>query len=197
MKKFRLGLDIDNVITDFDKEVLKEMLIADKTKRNRGIINPNASHMTKGMFDWSKEEVDEFFNNNMERIAGNLKPRRNARKIIDKLTHEGYEIYLISHRAYPHYNHPLETTEKWLKDNKINYHKLILSETPDKTPECINYKIDLMIDDRVSQCIKMNENGINVFVMKTRYNWRDKTNLKVITSWENLYFEVTKWKEKM
>ena len=45
----RIGLDIDNVVSNFDKEILKEYLIEDKNKRNRGIINEKSEHITKGI----------------------------------------------------------------------------------------------------------------------------------------------------
>lgn len=197
MEKLKIGLDIDNVITDFDDEVLKEMKIWDKSLRNTGIVNSKVAHMTKGMFDWTKQETDDFFANNMERIAKNLKPRRNCKTVIDKLIEDGCEIYLISHRAYPHYNHPYEITRDWLEKYKIKYTKLILSKTPDKTEECLENDIDIMIDDRVSQCKIMNEKGINVFVMRTRYNVRDSHNLRILTSWQNLYEEVSKCKKRI
>ena len=53
----RIGLDIDNVIADFDKEIFKQFLIEDKNKRNSGIINPKSSSVFYGMFDWSRDEV--------------------------------------------------------------------------------------------------------------------------------------------
>lgn len=65
----KIGIDIDNVVSEFDKNVLKEFLKEDKNKRNNGIINSKARHIVDGMFYWSKEEVHEFFSNNMERIA--------------------------------------------------------------------------------------------------------------------------------
>ena len=47
------------------------------------------------MFDWSKEEVDEFYNDNMERIAQNLKVQKRCKYYLKKL---GYKIFLITHR---------------------------------------------------------------------------------------------------
>ena len=35
----RVGLDIDNVVADFDSFILKEYLKEDKNKRNSGIVN--------------------------------------------------------------------------------------------------------------------------------------------------------------
>lgn len=187
-----IGLDIDNVITAFDNNILNEFLLEDKNKRNAGIINNNARHINHGMFDWSQDEIDEFYNSNMERIAKDLKPRRNCKKYMDKLLQDGHKLYLISHRAYPHYINAEKTTLDWLKKNKINYTKLILSEAPDKTKECREYKIDIMIDDRAGQCKKMRANGVNCMLMFTKYNRKEKENLPFATSWKNLYEEITK-----
>lgn len=190
MKKLNIGLDIDNVITAFDEAILKEFLLEDKNKRNAGIVNNNV-HVNH-MFDWSQDEIDEFYNNNMERIAKDLHPRRNCKKYMDKLLADGHNLILISHRAYPHYNEPLKTTIDWLQKHKINYTKLILSESPDKTKECREHNIDIMIDDRVGQCKKMRNQGVNVMLMLTKYNIKEKEDLPNATSWENLYEEIIK-----
>ena len=50
----RIGIDIDNVISNFNDELLKEYLEHDKKLRNTGIINENPHHITQGMFDWTK-----------------------------------------------------------------------------------------------------------------------------------------------
>ena len=191
-----IGLDIDNVITAFDKDVLKAFLKEDKNKRNTGIVNNDGRHMNDGMFDWSKEEIAEFYNNYSEVLAKNYKPRRNCKKIMDKLLEEGHKLFLISHRAYPHYLYPEKTTLDWLNKNKINYTKLILSKTPDKTEECKKYNIDIMFDDRVDQCIKMRENGINAILMFTKYNRKGVKDLPCATSWEDIYKQIKNLSQK-
>lgn len=190
-----LGIDIDNVITAFDNGLLKEFLIQDKLKRNSGIVNPKADHITKGMFDWSEDEVHEFYANHMERIAKGLSPRRNCKKYMDKLLADGHKLILISHRAYPDYKEPEKTTIEWLKKHKINYTKLVISKSADKTEECRQNNIDIMIDDRAGQCQKMSANGINCILMLTKHNRNRKGNLSFATSWKNLYEEITKWKK--
>lgn len=188
-----IGIDIDNVITAFDSAILNEFLLEDKNKRNVGIINKNSRHINYGMFDWSETEVDEFYNNNMERIAKGLKPRINCKKYMDKLLQDGHKLFLISHRAYPHYLTPEQTTFDWLKKHNINYTKLIISNSPDKTKECKENGIDIMIDDRVSQCKIMRSNGVNCMLMLTKYNRKEKEDLPFATSWKNLYAEITKY----
>ena len=115
----RIGLDIDNVITDFDKKLFEEFSREDKNKRNKGIINPDGNWI-KDLFDWSSEEVDEFFNKNMQEFSKTFEPIKDAKKYMDKLLEEGHKLYLISHRAYPHYLDPYEVTVEWLKNNGIN-----------------------------------------------------------------------------
>ncbi len=81
----RIGIDIDNCISNFDDVLLEEYLKHDKELRNTGIINGKPYHITVGMFDWSKEENDDFYYNNIQRIAMSLKPLNNAKDVIDKL----------------------------------------------------------------------------------------------------------------
>ena len=183
----RIGLDIDNVITDFDKTILEEFFKEDKNKRNNGIVNANSRHITKGMFDWSNEEVEDFFCKNMENMAKILEPRIGVKYYMDKMIEDGHELYLISHRAYPHYNNPYETTIEWLEKNNINYTKLVLSKSPDKTDECNEYDIDIMVDDRVGQCKKMMDKGVKCIVMLTRYNYEDVKGIESVNDFKDLY----------
>ena len=191
----RIGLDIDNVVLETDEEILKEMLLEDKNKRNKGIINPNADYIFLGMFDWSKEEIDKFLEDKMEEIASRLKIKDNSKKYIDKLIEDGHEIYLISNRSTKQYKNAFETTKNNLELNKINYNKLIITETNDKTKECLEYNIDIMIDDRPSNCMKLIEKNINCILFRTKYEKRDFNNLKSVKTWNELYEtlkEVTK-----
>ena len=80
----RIGIDIDNVIADLDKTFLEEFKKEDKNKRNKGIINKNAKHITEGMFDWSSEEIDNFICNNMDRMAKGFDLIKDAKKFFKK-----------------------------------------------------------------------------------------------------------------
>ena len=67
---------------------------------------------THGMFDWTKEENDNFYYNNIERIAKKLKTLSKAAETISKLKNENNEIYIISSRNNGEYTNPKEMTEK-------------------------------------------------------------------------------------
>ncbi|MCH5166760.1 MAG: hypothetical protein J1F35_02595 [Erysipelotrichales bacterium] len=183
-----IGLDIDNVIADLDKTLLEEFLKEDINKRNLGIINPNAEHMTQGMFDWTKEEINEFLEKNMERMAMKLELVKDAKFYIDKLRENGNIIYLITGRNKRHFKNPIKTTKKWLLDKEINYDKLIFTkDSRDKSKECLENKVDIMFDDRPINCSKLQENGINSYLFKTRYNYNYSLNVQMVDDWENLF----------
>ena len=148
------------------------------------------------MFDWSAEEIEEFFCNNCEEWAKTLELNEGAKYFIDKIMSDGDGVYLISHRVYPHYKNSFEITKQWLEDKKIKYTKLIISKETDKTPECKECKVDIMFDDSVDNCNKMILGGINCYLYrgKTMYDKTPYGNLRVIQNWEELYHEILKLK---
>lgn len=186
----RVGLDIDNVISDFDKGLLKAFLKEDKNKREKGIINPNARHIVHGMFDWTDEEIQEFSLINDERMSETLEVIEGAKEYIDKMLEEGNEIYLITNRVYPQYKNPVEVTKKWLKDNKINYTKLLFSETRDKSSYCKENKIDFFVDDIVRNCMILEDAGVKCYIMETKYNKGQDKIKNVVKNMKEVYEKV-------
>ena len=123
----RIGIDIDNVISNFNEELLNEYLNYDKQLRNTGIINKNAEYIRRGMFDWTEDEEISFYRNNIERIAKSLKVKDGAKEYIDKLIADGHIVYIITGRDNGEYSDPYNMTKKWLDENFIKYHNLILT----------------------------------------------------------------------
>ena len=52
----RIGIDIDNVISNFDEVLEKEFLIHDKDLRDTGIVDENL-YITEGMFNLGELEA--------------------------------------------------------------------------------------------------------------------------------------------
>ena len=192
-----IGLDIDNVITNFDVAIFNGFLIEDKNKRNTGIINKKARHIVSGMFDWTQAEIDDFFSLHMEQIAKNLSVRKNTKKYMDRLLADGHKLLLISNRVAPNYINPIETTKTWLEKHKINYTKLIISKLPDKTIECNINHVDVMVDDRAAQCKIMMANGVNCILMQTKYNKKESKDLTYATCWSDLYNKLSSMAKKI
>ncbi len=155
-----IGIDIDNVIASFDNALLKESLKHDKKLRNTGIVNENADYIRRGMFDWTNEENEKFYKENIERIAINLKPIHRASETIKKLKKDGNKIFIITGRENGEYENPRKMTKNWLEKYDIEYDKLIFTDAYDahaKTVECIKNNIDVMIEDTARICEDLNK----------------------------------------
>ena len=113
-----IGIDIDNVISDYDNCFIQECMQHDKTLRNNGIINKNSADIF-GMFDWTPKEATVFYRNNAERIATNLKPVQHSKEYIDKLKADGYKIIIITARYNGDYTDPHTLRLGYLKTISI------------------------------------------------------------------------------
>lgn len=182
----KIGLDIDNVIADFDKGIMESFLELDKKKRNRGIINPDGLWIAD-MFDWSREEVNEFFELHMEELAGRLEVRTGAREYMTRLMEEGHELYLISNRVYPAYREPVKVTRGWLEKNKIPYTELVMTRTTDKTEECRKCGVEIMFDDNPENCHYLIGSGIRCCCVMTNYPLSQREGLEHVNDWADLY----------
>ena len=191
----RIGIDIDNCISNFDDVLLEEYIKHDKELRNTGIINDKPYHITVGMFDWSKEENDEFYNNNIQRIAMSLKPLNNAKEIIDKLKADGNEIYIITSRDNDEYINPEKMTREWLEKYDIYFDKLILTGRHEKGPVCKENNIDIMIEDSIKNCEDIENNGVKCYIMNTRYN-QEETRFERVKRWNEIYSKISKLYKK-
>ena len=193
----RIGIDIDNVISNFNEELLNEYINHDKNLRNSGVINKKAEYIRRGMFDWSETEEQEFYKSNIERIAKNLKVKHGAKKYIDKLKEEGHYICIITGRDNGEYSDPYNMTKEWLDNNSIKYDKLILTDAytkKEKAIKCLENNIDIMIDDSVGNCKSCIQNNIKTFLMDTPYN--RFIDIPRVNSWKEFYEVISNMSKK-
>lgn len=191
----RIGIDIDNVISNFNEELLKEYLRHDKELRNTGIVNKNAEYIRRGMFDWTEDEEKTFYKNNIERIVKKLDLKDSAKEYIDKLKNDGNEIYIITGRDNGEYLDPYNMTQEWLNNKNIYYDKLIFTNAykHDKYSACIENDIDIMIDDSKTMCENCRDNGVKALLMDTPYN--KDSDLERVNNWKEFYNYISKLKK--
>ena len=193
----KIGIDIDNVISNFNDELLKEYLKHDKELRNTGIINEDV-FIRYGMFDWTEKEESEFYKNNIERIAKKLQPLNRATETIKKLKEDGNEIIIISGRNNGEYNNPYKLTEEWLAKYNIVYDKLILTNAYNKEEKanvCKENNIDIMIEDSTQTAVNIEKVGTKVIFMNTRYN-KNNENFEKVSNWKEIYAEISSMYKK-
>lgn len=183
----RIGVDIDNVLSNFNEVLLKEYLKHDKELNGKGIINKEV--YIRDMFDWDKAYEEKFYKENIEYFSTLLEPIKGCVKYIRKLKNDGNEIYIVTGRDNGEYSDPYNMTINWLNKNDIYYDKLILTNSYDKHSKayvCIKNKIDIMIDDSVNICLNCINRGIKALLMDTPYNKSIK-DIERVYSWEDIY----------
>lgn len=192
-----IGIDIDNVISNFDEALLEEYLKHDNDLRGTGIVNKDL-HMTEGMFDWTEKEEREFYLTNIERIVKTLNVKDGAKEYIDKLKQDGHNIFIITGRDNGEYTNPVEMTQKWLKENNIYYDKLIFTnayknDKHGKTEKCFENNIDIMVDDSVHICKDCMENNITTLLMD-RVVTRKEKGMTRVKNWKEIYEFISNYK---
>lgn len=195
----RIGVDIDNVISTFNEELLEEFLKHNKELGYSDEINKNADYITRGMFNWKDREVEAFYRNNIERIVNKLNVKDGAKEYIDKLKNDGHSIYIITGRDNGEHSDPYNNTKKWLDDNSIYYDELILTNSykndeHGKSEKCIENNIDIMIDDSIHICKDCIDYGITTLLMDTPYN-RNVNDIPRVNSWKEIYDFITNYKK--
>ncbi len=192
----RIGVDIDNVLSNFNEVLLKDYIDHDKKLRNNGIINNNA--YIRDMFDWSEEEEQQYYKENIERLVSLLEPIRDCSKYIKKLRKNGDYICIISGRDNGEYSNPYNMTIEWLKKYEIEYDDLILTNAynhQEKADICIENNIDVMIDDSVNVCIKCSEINIKSLLFHTEYN-KNETRFTRVNNWEEIFNYINHYKKE-
>lgn len=190
----KIGIDIDNVISNFNEILLNEYVEHDKSLRGNGIINKDV--YIRKMFDWSAEEEALFYKNNIERIVKNLNIIDGAKEYIDKIKSDGNLIYIITGRDNGEYSDPINMTKDWLNKFNVYYDELLFTDAYDKESKadiCVKEQIDIMIDDSINMCTNCIGKGIKTFIMDTQYN--REANIPRVHNWKEIYEVIKNEKE--
>lgn len=183
----RIGVDIDNVLSNFNEILLNKYIEHDKSINGKGIVNQDV--YIRDMFNWNKEYEEKFYKENIEYFASLFEPIEECSKYVKLLKEEGNTIYIISGRDNGEYSNPYKMTIDWLKKYDIVYDKLFLVDaynSHSKTEICLEYNIDVMIDDSKRMCKDIKDNGIRALLMDTPYN-RDTNEFERVNSWKEIY----------
>lgn len=168
----RIGIDIDNTITDVKEKLLKAKV-------------DYANKLNKSLFTLTEEDIKIFLETINEDITFNAQPREDAVKIINTLHSLGHEIYIITARHEKYHSNVYKRTKDWLINNGICFDVLIVNAEY-KDIICIQHNIDLMIDDKISICKSVLENGIQVLSIDN--DCSNSTNaIPVFQNWKQIF----------
>jgi uncharacterized HAD superfamily protein len=127
-----------------------------------------------------------FFADHVHEMLSNVKLKPNVREILLRLHEEGNELVFITARSNTYLGDSYSFTKDYLDRNNVYYDKLFTCEE-DKLKRCIEEGIDIMIDDSVRTCNRVQEGGIKSLVFNSRCNLEYETTCDRVDSWDQIY----------
>jgi len=150
----RIGLDIDGVLANFDTHLLNYLDYKDKTP-------PKIYDDPRIMEGLPKVEKNIMFWLTMPPLIEGKKLDFNP------------VIYVTKRPIYTH------ITKQWLNRHEFPDAPIVtVGMKGDKTPHLID-KVDFYIEDSYDNYMELNKNGINCFLLTTRYNKQHKVSKRI------------------
>lgn len=181
----KIGIDIDDTIADtFDylMPYIAEFFEVDiKYLKENNISYSNLPETMK------RKEL-EFAKKYYDKVMPNTPFKPKVAEYINKIKDLGNEIIIITARDKTLYEDEYKTTIKELKNNNINYDKLVCNK--DKAKVCIDEKIDLFIDDSISNCNKVSKLGIATLLFTSKGNSKERTDFHRVKEWKEIYEKI-------
>lgn len=187
----RIGIDIDNTLTDVQEDIVKALFSYAKSLGKEVNINlkaisdaNNDGRAYQDIFKLSYDELKYFLGTVQESITNNAVPRKSCVETLLKLHTDGNEIFIITARDSEFHEEPYLQSKLWLDKHSIYYDKLIVNAR-DKKSCCLENNIDLLIDDSESNCSKVFSGGIPVI----RIGQKNKKNEPYVSlpNWQQIY----------
>lgn len=185
-----IGIDIDDTLTDIKDKIKEEatkyaeQLGKEVKNDNKYIEDKNNGNIYQEKYGFTYEELKYFLKEIQEEITIKAKPREWVKEAIEKLRRDGNQIYIITARDEEFHDDPYMLSKNWLDKNEIEYDKLIVNAR-DKAKICKEEKIDIFIDDKLANCIKVSNEGIKVIRIT---NYKEKHgNIINKSNWEEIY----------
>lgn len=192
----KIGIDIDNTITDTAPILKKYCKEYNDNFVKRGLKMHETGAASYNLYDWTYEENLDFCVKYLEEVVLQAEVKENAKEVIKKLKNEGHIINIISSRAVPVFKTPYETTEKFLKEKGIVYDKLLVGKV-EKKSSCIENELDVLIEDEVHYINEMAE-FIPVIVFDEPYNKQCVgKNVIRVNNWLEIYDTIQELEKSM
>lgn len=175
----RIGIDIDDVITDTSASIRKYI----EEYENNAEIYEHIEEVMRG--EMPTQNIKKFFSENSSNIFKKAKVKENASKVIQDLQDKGNEIYLITARGNKVFKDSEQLTIDYLKTNNIKYNKIIFNAI-EKVEICKENNIDIMIDDSIKHCTNIAKENIKTILFTSIVNERENTTIPRVNNWTEL-----------
>jgi hypothetical protein len=186
----RIGVDIDGVLNNIGEwHYSCGFKFCCDNNINRG-FNPD-KYLIEEQFCLTDKENYKFWKEYIFDVMVSIPVRPYASSIINNLRDMGHEIVILSARDNRYLTNQYANTmnfyvEEWLNKNNIEYDDIITG-SGDKRLKCLENNIDVMIEDKASNVLKISKD-IPVLCFDAPYNRNvDNENITRVYSWYQIY----------
>ena len=177
-----IGLDIDGVLLDTEREYLVEAELFD-IKLGKNHLKDKTKFIEERRYSWTKEQRKEF-EEKWIKVAKRANFMPGAISIIKMLRKEGHEFVILTARTKDN----KIFTIKEFEENHLKF-KDIFFEVEDKAKACKENNIDLMIDDNWKNCLATSESKIMTLYFRdvNMKRLEESKYLKEVNNWGEIY----------
>lgn len=183
----KIGIDIDGVILDSEREFRVQSELYDIIKLKRNSIINNKELKAQYRYNWSEEEVKDFINQEFLEVSKECNFMPGALEVINMLKKEGHELIIITARGHIIKEMKPLAEERFAEKN-LKFDKYYWGII-DKLEICKQEKIDIMIDDYHKNCKQISEAKIKTLYFREYPNYELEENeyLKEVHNWGEVY----------
>ena len=183
----KIGIDIDGVILDSEREFRIRAELYDVIKFKRNSIINNKELKFQKRYNWSEEEINEYIEKEFLSVSKECNFMPGAVEVINLLKQEGHELIIITARGGL-VKEMKKVAEERLKERGLRFDKYYWA-TEDKYEICKKENIDIMIDDYDKTCRKISDNKIKTLYFREYPNYELEENeyLKEVHNWGEIY----------
>jgi len=183
----KIGIDIDGVILDSEKEFRIQAELYDVIKLNRNSIADNKELKVQARYNWNEQELYDFVNQEFIKVSKECNFMPGALEVIEMLKKEGHELIIITARGQI-IKEMQPVAEERFKEKNLVFDKYYWA-IEDKLEICKQENIDVMIDDFYKTCKQTSDNKIRTLYFREYPNYELEENdyLKEVHNWGEIY----------
>lgn len=185
-----IGVDLDGVLFDTEDYFRTYSMLYNYDFIKRSEVDREELYFSK-RFNWTNEEVDEFFDKYMETIELEAPVMPMAKQVLQRLKDKGHKLFIITNRG-SRYKVEVEVTRKRLEDLGIEFDGVFLG-VHDKAGKCKELQIDVMIDDLYNNVENVSNVGIRCLYFRDLVLKSFDENYKIVRevrNWADIYKEI-------
>lgn len=205
MKKFAIGIDIDDTLTPLYEisNVLANYLCQEYSHQYS--FKPDKIHVTD-RFEMGEDLANEYMRRYFPVTVKYAPLKANVKRVIKEwIRRDDIDVYIITARD-ENFNKPdiqpyngqmmKEDTYKWLSEHEIDIPKdHIIFSAKDKGETCLKYGISIMIDDDPKHIVRCVECNVPIITIVRPYNRNAKDELISHCLDKNLLYDAKDWIE--